>query len=98
MKRGVGHAVLPFQHFQFHAGIREHFQLSVAVGSGDAGLEVHLIFLSARRTRPIIIDLQHADGHGGAKDVGIPMKMDSRRPVPVGQLGPAHDILEVLVP
>jgi hypothetical protein len=41
MKRGVGHAVLPLEHFQFHARIREHFQLSVAVGSGDAGSEVH---------------------------------------------------------
>ena len=41
MKGGVGHAVLSLEHFQFHARIREHFQLSVAVGSGDAGSEVH---------------------------------------------------------
>jgi len=35
---------------QFHAGVGEHFQLSVAVGSGDAGSEVHgEDFLSARR-------------------------------------------------
>jgi hypothetical protein len=40
MKGGVGHAVLSLQHFQFHASVGEHFQLSVAVGAGDAGLEV----------------------------------------------------------
>jgi hypothetical protein len=40
MQGGVSHAVLSFEHFQFHACVLVHAQLAVAVGSGDADVEV----------------------------------------------------------